>query len=774
MALKIPVQGGHIIICDVPFSKKISGTILSVRRLCRAGVVPLFSKLKLSLLLNHFVVVTTFVNNCWWLDIFQNKGTNVSVAVTPSSCLIEMNPISPSSSKSLSLREWHEWLGHACEKAVISFLKQHVPTFNTKQWQPFFCEIFARAKSMHHLARACTDILKEKPLGLLVLDIMGPFNTNAQGFRYILTVRDHVSTYSIVYPLKSRSEAPQAIISCITQLKVRLRLTPRALRMDKAREFTSSLKWGDMAHAMMTQSGMPTRFWHYTYTSACYIHNRIPNLRCANSLPYQELFGQTPVIATVYPFGAEAIVNLPANQQPHKLVPRGVPCKLLKPLMTGGYLADDNEAISSLPLAKDIVIPDHLSQAFSGSRKGDWTTVCLAELDQMKQRDVWEVVNKTPGMKTISHQWVFDIKCSIDGTVEKFKAQMVACGDCQRPGVDCTETGAYLYSPVEETVLIEPPTTFLPHLKGKVLRLKKAPYGMKQAGRFWWFFLSGTLERMGFAATEVDQSLYLFHNDQEVIAIWIDADDGVVTSNSLGAISRFKMVLFGELDIKWSDQLTHIVGLNCAFGEGEVTITQGHLTNGILEAYPRQIIKHYAPLPVLPAGSAIPNQDALDPTPYRSVVGSLASLVRGSRPDLAFAFNYLAQHSMKPTAKHWLLLDHVSDAGWGGDLECSQSSFILKLGDAPIRWSSKQQTVVALYTCAEEYVALSDLTQHLLQAINQLAQLAEKFTNMIFCDNQAEVQVSIDNHSRKHMRYLDRAFFSCMIRFASTESRSHG
>ncbi|MBW0487015.1 hypothetical protein O181_026730 [Austropuccinia psidii MF-1] len=264
-------------------------------------------------------------------------------------------------------------------------------------------------------------------------------------------------------------------------------------------------------------------------------------------------------------------------------------------------------------------------------------------------------------------------------------------------------SGTYLYSPVEETVLIEPPTTFLPHLKGKVLRLKKALYGMKQGGRCWWFFLSGILERMGFAATEVNQSLYLFRNDQELIAIWIHVDDGVVTSNSLGAISRFKTALCGELGIKWSDQLTHIVSLNCAFGEGEVTITQGHLNNGILEAYARRIIKCDAPLPVLPAGSAIPNQDALDPTPYRSV----------------------------PKAKHWLLLDHVvgyllktrahrirlrpmslslslwSDVGWGGDLECRQSGFILKLGDAPIHWSSKRQTVVALSTCAAEYVALS-------------------------------------------------------------------
>ncbi|MBW0519157.1 hypothetical protein O181_058872 [Austropuccinia psidii MF-1] len=122
---------------------------------------------------------------------------------------------------------------------------------------------------------------------------------------------------------------------------------------------------------------------------------------------------------------------------------------------------------------------------------------------------------------------------------------------------------------------------------------------MKQAGRCWWIFLSGILERLGFSATEVDQYLYIFCSDGEVIAIWINVNDGVITSNSPGAVSRFKAALCEKLDIKWSNQLTNIVGLTCAFGEGEVTITQGHLTNSILEVYPQRIIRHNTPLPVL-------------------------------------------------------------------------------------------------------------------------------------------------------------------------------
>ncbi|MBW0510184.1 hypothetical protein O181_049899 [Austropuccinia psidii MF-1] len=274
----------------------------------------------------------------------------------------------------------------------------------------------------------------------------------------------------------------------VSQLQVQLRLTPKALHTKNAKDFASSSftnslakmgigffpsfpyspqengeakqfnqTLGHMAQAMMTQSNMPTRFWHYVYALSFYMHNCIPNLRCANSSPYQELYGRAPSITTLYPFGAEAIVHLPFNQQEHKLAPRGVPCKLLKPLMTGGwllwdckanklvklesiifpqfqpervlagqmkkgtlphilnamilgevqtekYLADENKAISSLPLTKDINIPEHLGQALGGLSKDDWRKACMAELDQMKVRDVWDIINKTPGMTKIGHQ----------------------------------------------------------------------------------------------------------------------------------------------------------------------------------------------------------------------------------------------------------------------------------------------------------------------------------------------------------------------------------
>ncbi|MBW0526310.1 hypothetical protein O181_066025 [Austropuccinia psidii MF-1] len=488
------------------------------------------------------------------------------------------------------------------------------------------------------------------------------------------------------------------------------------------------------------------------------MHNLLPNSRCMKSSPHELLFGQPPSTNMLYPFGADAIVHIPVVQQPHKLAPRGIACQLLKPLITTlgnvptkRYFDNKNAAIDALPLTKDVTIPEHLGQALSGKFQDQWRATCKRELDQMLTQDVWEEVIKTDRMKTIGHCWVFNIKQQTNGDIEKFKAQLVVRDDQQRPGIDCTKTyapnaslmslrlvlahavchrwtmasfdisGAYLHSPVKETVFVEPPTSFGRNSK------------------------EGSATQEGLVQHEAGRPVLV-----DLPIQYPDLDgfhrDGV-------AILDFKKQLCAEVEIKWHDIFTQIVGLECTVDE------------------------------VLPTNTSSPDEAILDATPFRLVVGSLAYLVSGSRPDLAFAVNYLARHSMSPMVQHWGILDHVmgyllkmqshqlmlrpgnislnqwSDAGWGGNLEHSQMGFMLKLGDAPILWASKWQGVVALSTCAAEYVALSDSTQHFVQAINQLTQLAESFNKEIFCDNQASVQVSIDNQLRKWMRYLHRALF---------------
>ncbi|MBW0556335.1 hypothetical protein O181_096050 [Austropuccinia psidii MF-1] len=100
------------------------------------------------------------------------------------------------------------------------------------------------------------------------------------------------------------------------------------------------------------------------------------------------------------------------------------------------FSAREERAINSLPLAKDISIPENLKLALAGPDWQHWEQACLNELHQMKKCSMWQA------METIGHCWVFDTKIDEPGNVKKFKAQLVARGNQQRPGIDCTETYA--------------------------------------------------------------------------------------------------------------------------------------------------------------------------------------------------------------------------------------------------------------------------------------------------------------------------------------------
>jgi hypothetical protein len=45
--------------------------------------------------------------------------------------------------------------------------------------------------------------------------------------------------------------------------------------------------------------------------------------------------------------------------------------------------------------------------------------------------------------------------------------------------------------------------------------------------------------------------------------------------------------------------------------------------------------------------------------PYLSVIGALMYLANNTRPDIAFAVNYLVRHSAPPTMRHWNSIKNI-------------------------------------------------------------------------------------------------------------------
>ena len=181
---------------------------------------------------------------------------------------------------------------------------------------------------------------------------MGPFDPDVSGHRFLLTVFDHATTYSFVFPMKSRTEVPNIIIALVKKILLHFNSAPKFIRCDNAKEYTVqplsdyldsigskiiftspytpeqngeverlNCTLGDIAQLTLAHSGLPSKLWSYAYRCACYLVNRLLNQRCKTT-PLEMWSGRQPEADSFYPFGAWAAVHIPKERR-RKLDQRG-------------------------------------------------------------------------------------------------------------------------------------------------------------------------------------------------------------------------------------------------------------------------------------------------------------------------------------------------------------------------------------------------------------------------------------------------------------------
>lgn len=71
-----------------------------------------------------------------------------------------------------------------------------------------------------------------------------------------------------------------------------------------------------------------------------------------------------------------------------------------------------------------------------------WIDGMRKEIDSMELNHTWGMKELPQGKRAIDSKWVFKIKYRADGTIERYKARLVALENSQVEGVDYDETFA--------------------------------------------------------------------------------------------------------------------------------------------------------------------------------------------------------------------------------------------------------------------------------------------------------------------------------------------
>jgi len=220
---------------------------------------------------------------------------------------------------------------------------------------------------------------------------------------------------------------------------------------------------------------------------------------------------------------------------------------------TKGYIATRSR-VSGAPIqalqafiTEPIQLPRSYAEAVTDPiNSAHWKQAISEELTKLQALDTWTYAELPSGKELLGFTWVFTVKYTPTGLVDRYKARLVAQGFKQVLGDDYLETfsptirteslrillalgayedleirqvdivSAYPRSKLHATVFMKPPEV-LGVPDGKVLQLQRSLYGLKQSGREWYIEACRGLATLGF--TPIFSEPSIFRNPQTGIII---------------------------------------------------------------------------------------------------------------------------------------------------------------------------------------------------------------------------------------------------------------
>ncbi|SPO27395.1 uncharacterized protein UTRI_10512 [Ustilago trichophora] len=820
--------------------------------------------------------------------------------------------------KNNDIEAWHRRLGHINTKSVKEAIevatKEKLPSDLAKRIQCETCEVGKHTRNPFH--RSVTR--STRPLELVHSDVVGPYETDIDGKRYMVTFVDDFSRHVTGVPIETKDKVATAFYFYSIHMEGRTGKKLSMLLSDNGGEFVNKemddymRRRGivhrrtapytpqqngiaermnrtvmDMVRCMLYESGLPGQFWTKAAMHAIYVRNRVPNEWTGPTTSPLELFlGEKATIQDIRPFGCTAYVHIQEAERKSKLEPRST--KMINLGISYGRKAYEVVNLSLLnkrisrditfvetdfpakrkevqpPNAQEVITTTTLEESneeetsIGPGGEGDISEVELAnlttqvefaatprpeqdpltlqeaqkrkdwnkwkeamdkELESHRENGTWEVTSKpTSDGHVVDCKWVYKLKINPDGSLDKYKARLVARGFTQREGIDYEETfapvlkfstlrilialatslglkmeqmdvvTAFLNGVITEDIFMKPPPGYW---EGKTLKLKKALYGLKQAGRKWYERLDESLHDMGFTRIASDFGVYKIGTLAKllcIIAVYVD--DIVLVTRTQEDMDKYKRELTRRFKMTEGGKLKYILGLEITWNTDSTKLSQS--------AYIRQMVDKFlvesakpatTPLPLKEFDSDVEPLNEQDHKKYRMIVGSLLYASTGTRPDISYATSRLSKHLENPTqasmksAMHLLrylkgtqnvgihftkgmttstVLEGYSDADFAGDTQDRKSTtgIVTIVYGSPVNWFSKKQPLVADSTTVAEYIAMTESVKDIIWTRSLLDELGlrQYSPTNIHVDNAAARQLAADPKFHSRTKHIDVKF----------------
>jgi len=448
-----------------------------------------------------------------------------------------------------------------------------------------------------------------------------------------------------------------------------------------------------------------------------------------------------------------------------------------------------------------------------------WKDAIKEELLALQKNKTWELVHLPKGKKAVGCKWVFTIKQTPEGKVDRYKARLVAKGYSQTYRIDYDETFApvakmgtlrtliscavnfgwplhqldmknvFLHGDLQEEVYMEIPPGFAnEQTLGKVCKLKKSLYGLKQSPRAWFDRFKRVVCDMGYSQCNGDHTVFYRYQGSRITILAVYVDDIVINGDDIEEIKKLKERLGRAFEVKDFGPLRYFLGIEIARSSKGIILSQ--------RKYVLDLLVETGILGCRPCGSPIDRNhqtcaelgDSIDKERYQRLVGRLIYLCH-TRPDIAYAVSVVSRYMHDPRTRHmevvyqilrylkgthgkglWfranqhLNLEGYCDADWAScrDDRRSTSGYCVFVGGNLVSWRSKKQAVVSQSTAEAEHqaMALALCEMMWLKSLLKELRVLKNETMLLHCDNVAAINIAnnpVQFDRMKHVE-IDRFF----------------
>src|SRR5882762_8566320 len=319
--------------------------------------------------------------------------------------------------------------------------------------------------------------------------------------------------------------------------------------------------------------------------------------------------------------------------------------------------------------------------------------------------------------------------------------------------------GAYLNGILQETIHMKQPEGFGDGT-GRVCKLIKTLYGLKQSGREWNNQRDEKLRHYGYKRLTSDPCAYVRWDGDNVRIITIWVNDLMLFASNDTMMEHMKESKESEWQATDLGEPSKIIGIEITFMPRSLRISQQKYIENLLrkekmaEANPVGM-----PLdPNVKIGPNLIHNELNRSNSYAKLLVELQYLANTTRPDISYAINKLGSYTANPSLEHYgslkqiliylagtkdfrithqksqddnngMNLFHGLTRNYGPNNEDGETNifhgfanaafanaddyksttgYVFLVVGGAITWKSKKQTIIAMSSTESEYVALSE------------------------------------------------------------------